>query len=195
MEVTVIVGTHGEQAWVDLAERRAIPSVPDGVPVIHSHTDRLVTARNTGAAQADTEWLCFLDADDELDPGYLDAMDDGSEDLRGPSVVYVRNGRPQPPKLWPACDLVDGNYLVIGTLVRKDLFIEVGGFRDWPLYEDWCLWQRCVLAGATVEQIPAAVYRAHVRTKSRNRAPARSEKLRWHHEIRRANYPHLYEAA
>lgn len=192
MDVTVIVGTFGPPEWVELAESRAVPSVEaQGVPVIHRHRLSLAGARNDGAAEAGTEWLCFLDADDELAPGYFDAMAAASADLRGPAVTYIHGTREDPPKLWPECDLRDGNYLLIGTLVRKAMFKAVGGFKTWPLYEDWCLWQRCAKTGATIELVPEAIYRAHVRSASRNREPGRRERLRWHHEIRDANYPEL----
>ncbi|HYJ21625.1 MAG TPA: glycosyltransferase family 2 protein [Solirubrobacterales bacterium] len=195
MDVTVIVGTFGGAEWVRLAHERAVPSGEAQAPVIHRHAASLAQARNEGAALAKTEWLCFLDADDELEPGYFEAMERATADLRGPAVSYVRHGRPTAPKLWPAQDLRDGNFLVIGTLIRKELFERVGGFKEWPIYEDWCVWQRCAAAGATVEQVPDAVYVAHVRAKSRNRQPSRAERLRWHHEIRQANHPELYEVA
>jgi hypothetical protein len=42
-------------------------------------------------------------------------------------------------------------------------------------------------AGATIEPIYGAVYRAHVRPDSRNRAPSREAKLAAHQAIARAN--------
>lgn len=193
MDVTVIVATYGDPSWRETAQR-AVASAQDQAPVLQIHRKTLHDARNQGAGRARTEWLCFLDADDELTPGYIDAMAAGTADLRGPAVQYV-HGRRERIRVWPEMDLRDGNYLVIGTLVRRDLFRKVGGFRDWPLYEDWCLWQRCWSAGATIEVLPDAVYRAHVRLDSRNRAPDAQERLFWHHEIRRANFPELYQAA
>jgi glycosyltransferase involved in cell wall biosynthesis len=192
VDVSVIVGTFGPPEWVKLAHDRAIPSAEAlGVPVVHRHAASLARARNDGAALARTEWLCFLDADDELTPGYFEAMAAAIADLRCPAVSYVTGRRVADPKLWPECDLRDGNYLLIGTLVRKELFEAVGGFKTWPLYEDWCLWQRCWKAGASIEQVPDAVYRAHIRPQSRNREPSRQEKHRWHREIREANFPGL----
>jgi len=194
VDVTVVVATFGDRArWDDLAERAVASAEREGVPVVRVHGETLHEARNAGGERAQSEWLCFLDADDQLEPGYFEAMAAGTADLRGPAVRYVTTGRPARPKVWPAMDLRDGNYLVIGTLVRRSLFLQVGGFRDWPLYEDWCLWQRCSIAGASVETLPDAVYRAHVSMTSRNRAPGRAERERWHHEIRRANYPELYD--
>lgn len=194
MDVSVIVATFGGPEWQALAERAAASAEDQTDEVLCVHGETLASARNDGARMAGGEWLCFLDADDELEPGYFDAMSAATADLRGPAVRYVAEGRsPQTPKLWPVQDLRNGNYLVIGTLIRRDLFLDIGGFLDWPLYEDWCAWQRAWKTGATIEQVPAAVYRAHVNFRSRNRAPDRAERQRWHHEIRRHNFPELYE--
>ena len=185
MDVTVCIGTFGEDRWQLLANERAIPSAQ--APVIHVHGDALHEARNEAAARATSEWLCFLDADDELAPGYFDAMAEGTRDLRGPAVQYVHRGKAQPAKVWEDRGLEYGNHLVLGTCIRRDLFDRVGGFHDYPLYEDWDLWLRCYLQGATYETLPAAVYVAHARADSRNRAPSRQVKLHWHREIAKAN--------
>jgi GT2 family glycosyltransferase len=118
-------------------------------------------------------------------------------DLRAPVVRYVW-GHSAPPASLPPFpydrgDLTDGNWLVIGTCVRAELVRKVGGWREWAFYEDWDLWQRCWLAGATIEAVPDAVYRAHARTSSRNRSRSRDEKTAMHHAIRRANLPWLYD--
>lgn len=194
MDVRIIVATYGDRDYWEPLAARAISSVPDPDLVIRYHGDTIHDARNQAAEHADSEWLCFLDADDELAPGYLEAMERASGDLRAPLVRYVRNGRPTPAHVPKGTDnMADGNRLVIGTLVRRTMFLEVGGFRDWPFYEDWDLWQRCWLAGATVEIVHDAVYVAHVRPDSRNRTPSRDEKIAVHHAIRRANMPWLYD--
>lgn len=202
MDLTVIVGTYGAHAWVDMALNRAIPSAKDQAPVIHRHADTLANARNDGAYLADTEWLCFLDADDELSAGYVEAMETGAADLRGPSVSYIGNHvqAPYVPRVaghthdCAASCLDEGNWLLIGTLIRRDLFTEVGGFAEHPCYEDWALWLACWRRGAMVEAIPDAVYRAHVRPDSRNRSLDIHFKNRIHREILAANPP-LAEAA
>jgi glycosyltransferase involved in cell wall biosynthesis len=206
VDVTVVVGTFGGPQWSELALSRAVPSAEAlGVPVIHHHGDTLHQARNQGLYEVDTEWVCHLDADDELEPGYFTNMDQGTADVRAPSVRYVRDGNDLGIPYMPAvaghehgCTagcLVDGNWLVVGSPARADLLRRVGGWRDWDLYEDWDLWQRCWLTGATFEPVPAAVYRAHRRRHSRNRAPDRWKKEQVHHDIRRANLPHLYDQA
>ena len=198
MDVTVVVATFGSDEWQDLAHERAIPSARAlGVDVAYAYsTTGLHTARNVGLQDVQTEWVCFLDADDELTPGYFDAMAQGTADVRAPSVSYVRNGRPQAPYMpkvaghrhdCTADCLPQGNWLVVGSVARTELLVNVGGWRDFPVYEDWDLWLRCHLAGASIEAIPDAVYRAHWRADSRNRAPAQEMKNATHRAIAEAN--------
>lgn len=197
MDVTVVVATYGDDHWHHLAWNRAIPSAHAlGVQVIHAVGATLHDARNTGLAQVTTPHVCFLDADDELEPGYFQAMSRSGADLRVPSVRYVtpkRTPRPIMPRVaghfhdCVAECLAFGNYMVIGTVAPTRLLLKAGGFRDFDWSEDWDLWVRCWQAGATIETVPEAVYRAHVRTDSRNRAPAREVKHAVHQAIARAN--------
>jgi glycosyltransferase involved in cell wall biosynthesis len=198
LDATICIGTFGGNDWVRLAHERAIPSAEaQGVPVIHRHAPTLARARNEALALARTPWVIYLDADDELAPGYVKALDAGGADLRAPSVSYVKLGRPRTPYMPKvaghdhACSakcLRDGNWLLIGTAIHTDHAREVGGFREFDVYEDWDLFQRIWLAGATVEAIPEAVYLAHWRRHSRNRAPDIAVKNRVHREIIDANF-------
>ena len=140
--------------------------------------------------------MCFLDADDELTAGYFDAMARASADLRAPAVRYIRDKisqRPRMPRVsghahdCTAECLIWGNWMVIGTVARTEQVRRVGGFRDFSWSEDWDLWLRCWRDGATVEAVPDAVYRAHVRPDSRNRAPSHDAKMAAHRAIAEAN--------
>ena len=195
MDVTVLVATFGDPSWERLAWERAIPSAEAlGVPVVHVHADTLHGARNDAVDRAGSEWVIHLDADDELERGFIDRISAGTADLRAPAVRYVKNGivpMPIMPKVaghTHGCGaecLPFGNWMVVGTAVRRQTVIDVGGWRDLPMYEDWDLWVRCWLAGATVEPVPSAVYRAHVRQESRNRGPGRADRLAAHQRIAR----------
>lgn len=171
-DVAVIVPVFGAPLYREFAETRALPSIERQtyrpVQVIQPTGSDVAAARNFGAQFAHTEWLCFLDADDELDETYLEHMSRGTADLRGPATTFHKPTGVEGPLLVPARDLEDSNYLVIGTLIRKALFDEVGGFRDWPIHEDYDLWLRCARAGASIEQIEGAVYHVHERVRSRN---------------------------
>lgn len=168
--ISVVVATFGDVSWKTLAEERAIPSVqkqscPCEINVEHGTT--LAQARNVGARKAHGEWLVFLDADDELDTDYILHMERATsvgDFLLQPSTVGVHpDGRVEDPVLIePAANLLERNHMVIGTAVRREQFLRVGGFRELPAYEDWCLWLRCWLDGAEMVQVPEAEYRIHV---------------------------------
>jgi cellulose synthase/poly-beta-1,6-N-acetylglucosamine synthase-like glycosyltransferase len=197
--ITIAVATFGDRTWRQLAATRAVPSAErQGVPVVHVHAGSLAEARNQALAQVDTEWVVHLDADDELEPGYVDAMRRATEDIRAPAVRYVyRPGRPDATVGIPqvaghshACEagcLAYGNWLIVGAMVRADLVRAVGGWRDYPVYEDYDLWSRCWQAGATFEAVPDAVYRAWVRPGSRNRGTNHTIRHATHQAIARAN--------
>ena len=196
--VAVAVATYGGAEWVELAQARAVPSARDQAPTFHFHGATLAAARNSALRRLWPwfEWLVYLDADDELTPGYVDALAAGWADIRAPAVQYVQGPLERPPYVPRVaghrhdCEaecLREGNYIVIGAMVRSALLVQAGGWREWRCYEDFDLWQRCWLNGATVESIPEAVYRAHARPDSRNRGPSMETKNAVHREIERAN--------
>lgn len=196
-DVTILVATCGNPEWITLASERAIPSaLEQNVPVIHRHANTLHDARNDCLNAATTKWVVHLDADDELEPGYVERMLTGQADIRAPSVRYVQGGHgqaPRVPTVWGhshscvAECLPYGNWIVVGALARRQLLLDIGGWRDFTWSEDWDVWLRCHLAGATFETIHQAVYRAHVRPNSRNRAAGQAERLEAHRAIARAN--------
>jgi glycosyltransferase involved in cell wall biosynthesis len=194
VNVSIVIATCGSDAWSDLAWSRAYPSADSqegrGEVVIQHHPDLTVSeARNAAARSACGDVLVFLDADDELAPCYLYALrpllaprmifrpPGGGEPqevgpgpcLGVPAVSYVYpDGGESPPAIpqkgrWPEL-----NECVIGTAVSRDLFLDVGGFRDLPSLEDYDLFLRCFDAGAGLAYVPDAVYRAHVRPGGRN---------------------------
>lgn len=178
MDVTIVIATFGEQKWQDLANERAVPStVRQTMPptrCIYVHDETLAGARNKGAEQADTEWLIFLDADDELAPDYIEQMDRKTKmspgaDIFVPAVQYVHPDHEDEPRMLGPFDLRTMNYIVIGAPVRKRVFDAVGGFWDERAWEDWSLWLRCEHLGAELVSAPRAVYRAYVNHISRNR--------------------------
>jgi glycosyltransferase involved in cell wall biosynthesis len=189
---TVVVGTFGARSWERLAQERAIPSAAAQAPVIHVHEASLARARNAALERVETEWVVHLDADDELAPDYVERMLEGSADVRAPAVRHVWpnwESEPEVPRVWGhehdcvAECLRAGNYCCIGSMVRTELAREVG-WQEFGWSEDWAMFAGCWAAGGTVESIPAAVYVAHHRRRSRNRV-AREVGLKWHRAIER----------
>lgn len=184
MDVTVVVATYGHPDWLNLAHARAIPSAVaevgnDHVGFIH-HPDSLQAARNRCLELVDSRFVIFLDADDELEPGYVDAMSRGYADIRAPAMRsfsprYKTIKAAKVPRVVnhthamcePNC-LKVGNWIVIGACVRTAKLVQAGGFEDFPMYEDWATWVKMFKRGASIEAIPEAVYRAHKYQGSRN---------------------------
>lgn len=172
MAASVVVATYGDRAWAARA-RRAIESAEPQAETIHVHGDTLAGARNAGAAKATGDRLIFLDADDRLAAGYVAAVESVDADLVQTSISYAD----APPVMLTTPDMTRRNYLHVGTAVNSVLFETVGGFHEWDCYEDWELWLRCLAAGATVGQAPAAVY--HADGGGRNDLPRRTQLAAW----------------
>jgi glycosyltransferase involved in cell wall biosynthesis len=189
MSISVCVATYGDPEWRQ-KRKRAIRSIEhqgfnDWI-VYHDDEGTIATSRNSAAEQATGDWLCFLDADDELAPGYIGAMEaaverEGTDGKRRllftPAVSVVRNGRAGPATFFKEVPLRQANWLVIGTLIHRDLFWEVGGFHEAEHgLEDWALWSKCVRAGASIVKVPDAVYRYHANPQSMHRQMWRDKK-------------------
>lgn len=191
MNVSIVIATYGEDHWRQLALDRAFPSAKNQgaheILVGHDTDLTIGPVRNALAAKATGDWLCFLDADDELDVGYLAAMDsmnsgttfyEGKHVLYTPAVMKVNKKRRTPPSFYPEVNLWQGNWLVIGTLIERDLFTRIGGFNDEPHgFEDWSCWSKATKAGAEVVKVPNAIYIQHINPHSKHRAAWRDH--RW----------------
>lgn len=184
--VGVGIGTYGDRIGWTPYVRRAIRSLeqqtvaPDDF--IWIHADTLQEARNHAAEElADNEFLIFLDADDELDEHYVDAMltaVDVDHALAAMSImrpstlgVYEDGSTDTAPVMIPHTDMRRRNCVVIGAMCPTFLFQSVGAFDDYPILEDWALWRKMLAAGASIADVPEAIYRVHVREGSRNDAP------------------------
>jgi GT2 family glycosyltransferase len=196
--VAVIIPSFGNASLWTLLGSRALASVAAQTrppeKVIRWHADmlpaeKLGTFRNSLAAQAGiVDWLIFLDADDELEPTYIEAMLTASDSFPAaegftvfiPAVRVLTDTPDELVALPPAIvipareSLLDGNHIVIGAMIRRELFIELKGFDDYPAAEDWTFWIKAWIAGARMVSAPAAVYRQHWRYGSRNQLSATS---------------------
>lgn len=167
----IAIGTFGDESWRlkgDVVSLRHCNMADD---VIHVHGDNLAEARNTAAEMLGTQWIVFLDADDELEMDYIKQMQMAAEPntLLQPATIGCVDGKLDDyPLVIPSKDLYKANYMVIGTAVERDRFFEVGGFRDLSVLEDWDLWIRLVASGSKVKRVPFAVYVVHVNKNSRN---------------------------
>ena len=140
--VDVVIGTYGDrEKWGSLADRAALSAEKQTVQpgmVWRIHRDTLSVARNAGAARSNADWLIFLDADDELDPYYVERMLEVQGDIRQPSTLGVVAGIEDdfPVLIPPHPDgFMVGNHLVIGSMLRRELFMKVRGFLELPVWK------------------------------------------------------------
>lgn len=202
MDVTVLIASYGNTSWIKLAER-AVSSLSKNVKYItrHEQSGTLASVRNNILKSVDTEFVCYLDADDELEAGFFEAMAESEADIRAPAVRYINpNGTSYKPPMMPNVSghthncvaecLIEGNWLVIGSVAPTELMRKLQ-WRDYPVYEDFCVWQRAYISGASFDSVPHAIYHAHVRPKSRNHSLSRNQRRLVHYEIAKTNLPHM----
>lgn len=175
MSITVVVPTIAGRE-VELA--RALASVDAqtaGVywTMVMHDVERIGAAvnRNRALRVIDTEWVAFLDDDDEWKPNHLRACLRHAV-LTGADVVYPGYdidgddpigcfGIPFDPSL-----LRRRNYIPVTVLARTELVKKVGGFQDHPdengdPCEDWGLWLALLDAGATFSHLPQRTWIWH----------------------------------
>lgn len=159
--------------------RRAMESVwrqarePDAV-VIESDPDRTgaVATRNRALERVTTDWVAFLDDDDELLRHHIRGCMKWAEKT-GADVVYP-GCRPIGPDGKPK-DLSDllrfgepfdpnrlrrMSYIPVTSLVRTELVKQVGGFSypDGSGFEDWGLYLKLLDAGARFSHFPSVTW-------------------------------------
>lgn len=169
-DAVIIIGIYGDKKrWLDIASKRAIPSAMEqGVPVIISYDHTLARARNAAGFATSAEWLIFLDADDQLSSGYVDALMEAEGDLRAPAVQFIKHGIPQKAELLNDRDIEATNPCVIGTAIRQKMFAEIGGFQEFSAWEDYALFLKAYRRGAKITHNEKAVYVVHASNNSRN---------------------------
>ena len=168
---TVIVPTiPGREAELD----RALNSINGTDRVIIWHDTKregAAVSRNRALEKVDSEWVAFLDDDDELKPNHLRACARNAA-LTGADLVYP----------WFDCDGEDKigmfgvpfdsvllrkrNYIPVTVLVRTELVRKVGGFQEHPddngdPCEDWGLWLALLDAGAVFSHLPQRTWIWH----------------------------------
>lgn len=181
MQITVVIPTHPERGNVH------DPTTPFGraVASVYAQTlpaDRLAMAvdydregaaatRNRALELVETEWVAFLDSDDELYPDHLKRLARYVQ-LSGVDVAYpgydcdrdpVRCfGIPFDPAL-----LRQRNYIPVTTLCRTEKVREAGGFQERPdehgnPCEDWGLWLAMLDNGCTFGHLPVRTWRWNI---------------------------------
>ncbi len=130
--------------------------------------------RNFGVRHARGRYLCCLDADDRLEPTYLDVatflLERRAYDVVSSAIrCFGDEDRCVGTLTYPALtDLLRLNWVSGAAVFRRDLYERAGGYRDTGLgpdyvFEDWRLWVRMAALGARIANIPQPLmlYRTH----------------------------------
>ena len=174
--ISVVIASYGDPFWANLAKFALRTVYAQTIPVdyvqIHLENGTLAEARNRGALKAVGDRLVFLDADDTLDRQFCEKIVEPETILQPKTAVYGSHGEllEEPEFLAPYGDLLEGNHLIVGSPVNRQAFLDVGGFDEWPLFEDWALWLKMRKAGATFGKTDG-VYNIHRRDFGRNIIP------------------------
>lgn len=148
--------------------------------------------RNLGVQKADTEWIAFLDDDDYLLPTHLETLMAHGQDW---DVVWpwfrVDGGTdPFPQNRGRQWDPANPHSFPITALVRRSVFLDVGGFRDlpegqvdpndperWVSGEDWRLWLDLSEAGAAFHHVDEVTWVWRHHAKNTSGLPGRAKEL------------------
>lgn len=129
----------------DTAETAAaIASIDPRVRVLRQPNAGVSAARNLGAAHATSEWLLFLDCDDEAVPewlvGFDEALGGGARLVFAPARAVDAQGRERAPwtvePLGPAFGGIDGLFNPGMFAVRREDFVAIGGYAPALTYSE-----------------------------------------------------------
>ncbi len=150
-------------------EARNLPRVT----IIRQENQRLPRTRNNGIRASRGTYICCLDADDLIEPTYLQkcvtALENGGLDICYSHVRLFGDEE----RVWETGDfdpetLKRQNCVCVGAVYRKSAWEQAGGYNpDMSLgYEDWDFWLSMLENGAqgTVIPEPLFLYRKHGRS-------------------------------
>lgn len=120
--------------------------------------------RNFGITEARGRYICCLDADDRLTPTYIEKLlfllEYRGYDVASSTMRHfgARSGQWVLPAAPTLTQLMAGNCMLAGSITRKHIWQQVGGYFDTGLgvklvAEDWDFWIRAAATGARLRNI------------------------------------------
>lgn len=151
--------------------------------VIHTENQGLAAARNNGIDVASGEYILPLDADDRIDPEYIDRAVDILDNRPELGIVYCRArlfGDVETEWILPSyskAEMLKDNIIFCSAFFRRTDWQLVGGYDTGMIYgwEDYEFWLSLIEQGREVYQIPEILFSYRISSKSMIRT-----KERWH---------------
>jgi len=152
----------------------------------HEAIGGLALARNSGFEAARTPFVFVLDADNLLYPRCLERLTDALE-RSGAYFAYSylnkfgEDDGLMNAKAWQAAGFRNGNYIDAMSLMRREVWEGLGGYRSHGVqgWEDFDFWLRLARVGGWGLQVPEilASYRVHLRSMLHRETNPNAEKL------------------
>ena len=150
----------------------------EGISVIRTSNCGVAAARNNGILEAQGKYILPLDADDLIDPHFLEKAvmlldqnpDIGIVGCNAELFGEVSSVRRLPDFSFDR--LLSENLIFSSALFRKSDWQRVGGYCTLFKYgwEDWDFWITMVQAGIRVSVLPEALLKYRIRVDSRDRS-------------------------
>ena len=149
---------------------KVLAAFGDQIDVVRQANGGLPAARNTGIRRSDGDLLIFLDADDLLPRGYVEAFVAAASEAPDADVFHSgwrgtdMEGRalyatehPLPLDADPFHVLLStGSPAISALCARRRAVVRTGWFDEsLPMQEDWDYWLRLALAGQVFRAVPA----------------------------------------
>ena len=162
--------------------------------VIYQENMKTAAARNNGIKASHGKYICCLDADDLLEPTYIEKcvtkMEIENLDVCGSWIRLFGNSK----DLWITHDLdieeiINENRGLGSSLFRKEIWEKVGGYKNIG-YEDWEFWISVAEFGGRGRMVeePLFLYRRHENSKSQRDYLDNMETIEKIHSL----HPNLY---
>lgn len=176
LNLSVLVTCYNKEKYLDeciqsidrqTKEPKEIVLVHDGCdePMAHAKADTIILKTNGGVSKArDTaykfstgELILFVDADDVLDPDYLEKMVlviSKGADVAYPDIFLWQGKYSQltvtPKKITPKfVEKFEKVVIPVTCLMNRKLYEKLGGFKEMPVLEDVDFWIRAICNGYT----------------------------------------------
>ena len=168
--------------------------------VIFQENQGLARARNNGISQANGEFILPLDADDKIDPTYIE------------KALYVLKQRPQLGLAYGYAQVFGSQYFLWETgkyniekltreniipscsLFRKSVWEKVGGYEnDRYQYDDWTFWLKLASHGYYGQLIPEVLFFHRKHPGQANMTDRLSEKHEEYYDKIKEKFPELFK--
>jgi len=142
----------------------------EAVKHIQEPREGAANARNAGLEAADGDYVYFFDSDDEVTADFFDKAgkyicDNECDILATATRMVFPNGKTRVRKHYLTTSVRDqiltGMLATQGMMFRRKFLESIGGWRDLPMWNDWELGVRALLAKPRVHWLRGAYHRIH----------------------------------